>query len=888
MPQAETAEHRRLEESRSRNANWKDWGPYVSERSWGSVREDYSVEGDAWESFPHDQARSRAYRWNEDGLAGFCNRHQNLCLAMALWNGRDPILKERLFGLSGPEGNHGEDVKEYYFYLDATPTHSYMRMLYKYPQAEYPYERLVEEGRRRGSTDREFELVDALEDDWKEGRYFDVLVEYAKEAPDEILCRITATNRGPDPAELHVLPHVWFRNRWSWGNPTQRPELSVAGEGVIHATDSRLGERWWFAEADGSDAPRLLFTENDTNNERLFGVPNAGPHVKDAFHEAVIHGRDACVNPSQVGTKAAARFRKRLEPGESWEIRVRISTRSESLPRAAFDAILRDRLAEADEFYQALHPPELDEDQKRVQRQAWAGLLWNKQFYHYSVELWLEGDPAGPPPPSPRANGRNAEWGHMYCLDVLSVPDKWEYPWFAAWDSAFHGIPLSRLDPEWAKRQMILLLREWYMHPNGQLPAYEWDFSDVNPPVHAHAARRIYEIDRDRNGRADVDFLEEVFHKLLLNFTWWVNRKDSTGRNAFQGGFLGMDNIGVFDRSKPEGLPEGAWIEQADGTAWMGLFCLDMLAIALELAKTRPAYESTATKFFEHFVAISHSINGLGDRIGLWDRQDQFYYDIIRRGDGHPQVLRLRSFVGLVPLFANLAISEETWERLPDFRRRVEWYLKYRPTLADNACLLTTPGPGGYRLLSIADRSKYEAVLTRMLDPNQFLSDYGLRSLSREHAEHPYECDGQSVRYEPAESAVPMYGGNSNWRGPIWFPVNYLMIQSLREAHLYYGSTLTVEHPKGSGTVGDLATIADDLSNRLASIFLRNPADGRRPVFGKTDLFQRDEHWNDHIPFYEYFHGDLGCGLGASHQTGWTALVAELLQETARPDEQAT
>ena len=877
MPHDETAEHRRLAESRARDADWKHWGPYVSERAWGTVREDYSEEGDAWSSFPHDQARSRAYRWNEDGLAGFCNRHQNLCMALAVWNGRDPILKERLFGLNGPEGNHGEDVKEYYFYLDGTPTHSYMRMLYKYPQAEYPYGRLVEEGRGRGRGDREFELIDALGDDWREGRYFDVMVEYAKAGPEDILCRITATNRGPDPAPLHVLPHVWFRNRWSWGYPADRPELAADGEGVIRVRDGHLGERWWYADAR-PHAPDLLFTENDTNTERLFGVPNAGPYVKDAFHEAIVGGHAGRVNPGRAGTKAAAHYRATLGPGESTVIRTRFTPAPRDRPFDEFDATFGRRVAEADAFYEALHAPGLGEDERRVQRQALAGLLWNKQFYHYSVELWAEGDPAGPAPVPARAKGRNADWGHAYCMDVLSVPDKWEYPWFAAWDTAFHCIPLARLDPEWAKRQLVLLLREWYMHPNGQLPAYEWDFSDVNPPVHAHAARRIYEIDRERTGVADVDFLEEVFHKLLLNFTWWVNRKDSAGRNAFQGGFLGMDNIGVFDRSRPEGLPDGAWLEQADGTAWMGLFCLDMLAIALELARTRPAYESTATKFFEHFLAISHSINGIGGRAALWDEEDRFYYDIIRRGDGHPQHLRVRSFVGLVPLLATLAIPAETWDRLPNFRRRVEWYMKYRPLLAGNACLLTTPGAGGHRLMTIPDRAKLESVLARMLDPAQFLSDYGLRSLSREHAASPYECGGQEVRYEPAESTSPIYGGNSNWRGPIWFPVNALMIESLREAHRYYGRTLTVEDPSGSGRRLDLAEVADDLTRRLAGIFLRDASTGRRPVFGSESVFQDDPHWRDHIPFYEYFHGDDGCGLGASHQTGWTALVAELMQ----------
>ena len=878
------AERARLAESLARSADWKSWGPYVSERAWGSVREDYSASGDAWTYFPHDQARSRAYRWNEDGLGGFCNRHQNLCLAVALWNGRDPILKERLFGLSGPEGNHGEDIKEYHFHLDGAPTHSYMKMLYKYPQAEFPYERLVRENARRGRGEGEFELIDALGDQWREGRYFDVFIEYAKADPDDLLCRITAVNRGPDEAELHVLPHVWFRNRWSWGYATPRPELRAAGEALIRVRDDHLGERWWRADARPHE-PVLLFTENATNAERLFGSPNTEPFVKDAFHETIVNGRPDRVNPDRVGTKAAAHYRSTVAPGESMVVRVRFAPTLTTDPFGDFDAIIARRIAETDEFYDELHAPCFTEDERRVQRQALAGLLWNKQFYHYSVELWSRGDPAGPPPPPGRAQGRNAGWEHMYCLDVLSVPDKWEYPWFAAWDTAFHCIPLSRLDPEWAKRQLVLPLREWYMHPNGQLPAYEWDFSDVNPPIHAHAARLIARIDRERTGRLDLDFLEEVFHKLLINFTWWVNRKDVEGRNAFQGGFLGMDNIGVFDRSRPEGLPEGGRLEQADGTAWMGLYCLDMLAIALELAESRPAYESMATKFFEHFVAIAHSINGIRGRIGMWDEDDRFYYDVIRLADGRPQHLRLRSFVGLVPLFATLAIPAETWERLPTFRRRVEWYLKYRSTLASNACLLTQPGAGGYRLLTIVDRRKLEDVLAQMLDPARFLSDYGLRSLSREHAAapfsrqgRPFACGGRTVEYEPAESVSPIYGGNSNWRGPVWFPVNALMIASLREYHRYYGEGLAVEHPVGSGRRRNLAEIADDLSRRLARIFLREGDSGRRAVFGDQPIFQDDPHWRDYVSFHEYFHGDNGAGLGAGHQTGWTAMIAELMQ----------
>jgi hypothetical protein len=874
VPETPTAEHRRLSDSEARRADWKRWGPYLAERAWGTVREDYSPDGSAWDHFPHDHARSRAYRWNEDGLAGFCNRFQNLCLALALWNGRDPFLKERLFGLANEEGNHGEDVKEYYYYLDGVPSHAFMQMLYKYPQVEYPYQRLVEETRRRTRRDREFELIDAMGESLTAGRYFDVVVDYAKADQDDILCRITAYNRGPEPAELHILPHAWYRNTWSWGYGTERPALWAEGRTVVRTAHRHLGERWWYLD-DRPQVPTLLFTENDTNRSRLFGAPNHSPFVKDAFHEAVIHGREDRVNPARRGSKVAAHYRAVVAPGSAMTVRTRLTHAPQSDPFGRFDLILRRRMDEADEFYRAIQTPDLDEDRRHVQRQAYAGLLWSKQFYHYSVELWLDGDPAGPVPPPQRHRGRNAGWRHLYNLDVLSVPDKWEYPWFAAWDTAFHCIVLARVDPEWAKRQLVLLLREWYMHPNGQLPAYEWDFSDANPPVHAHAALRVYEIDRDQSGRADTNFLEEVFHKLLLNFTWWVNRKDPAGRNAFQGGFLGLDNIGVFDRSRPN-LADGRRLEQADGTAWMGLFCLDMLAIALELSRTRPAYEAIATKFFEHFLAISHAINGIDDEIGLWDPEDRFYYDVVRVEGGPPEHLRVRSFVGLIPLCATLTIEPETLERLPHFRRRMEWYLRYRPTLAGNVCLMTQPGESGRRLLALADRAKLEAVVPRLLDPAQFLSRYGLRSLSRALAAEPFVFHHNQVAYEPAESSSPIYGGNSNWRGPIWFPVNYLMVQALREYHRYYGASLTVDLPRGSRRRVTLDQAADEIARRLVKIFLRDPA-GRRPVFGDVRLFQTDPHWRDYIPFYEYFHGDNGSGLGASHQTGWTALVAELI-----------
>jgi Glycosyl hydrolase family 63 C-terminal domain len=857
-----------------RAADWKNWGPYLAERAWGTVREDYSKNGDAWNNFPHDHARSRAYRWNEDGLGGFCNRFQNLCLSIALWNGRDPFLKERLFGLANEEGNHGEDVKEYYYYLDGVPSHAYMRMLYKYPQVEYPYRLLLDENRRRTRAQGEFELIDAVSDALAAGRYFDVFIEYAKADPDDVLCRVTAFNRGPEPALLHVLPQIFYRNTWSWGDPRARPVLSAEGQTMVRGQHRHLGERFWYVD-DRSLVPKLLFTENDTNRERLFGVPNEGPFVKDAFHEAIVNGRDEAVNPQNRGSKAAAHYRALVAPGESLLVRTRFTRSLFERPFDGFDAIVAERLAEADEFFQAIQPPDLDADLRLVHRQACAGLMWTKQFYHYGVELWLDGDPAGPAPPAERQHARNAGWKHVYNLDVLSVPDKWEYPWFAAWDTAFHCIVLARLDPQWAKRQLVLLLREWYMHPSGQLPAYEWDFSDANPPVHAHAVRRVYEISRDVTGEADTDFLEEVFLKLLLNFTWWVNRKDPEGRNAFQGGFLGLDNIGVFDRSRPN-LGAGRRLEQADGTAWMALYCLDMLAIALELSRTRKAYEAVATKFFEHFVAISHAINGFAGEIGMWDPVDAFYYDVVRVQGAPSEHLKVRSIVGLIPLCAVLALEPGTLERLPHFRRRVEWYQRYRPTLTGNLCLMTQPGDNGTKLLALPDRAKLEAVLPRLLDPAQFLSDFGLRSLSRGLADEPFFYHGNRVAYEPAESTYPIYGGNSNWRGPIWFPVNYLMIDALREYHRYYGASLTVPLPRGGEQRVSLAEVAAELATRLIRIFARDER-GRRPVLGDTSLFQTDPHWRDWIPFFEYFHGDNGSGLGASHQTGWTALVAELI-----------
>jgi hypothetical protein len=891
MNQPKSAEHQRLADSAARKADWKNWGPYVSERAWGTVREDYSESGAAWDSFPHDHARSRAYRWNEDGLGGFCNRFQNLCLGVALWNEQDPILKERLFGLTGPEGNHGEDVKEYYYYLDSTPTHAYAKMLYKYPQVAYPYANVVEENRRRDRQAPEYELIDALRDAFADNRYFDIFIEYAKAGEEDLLCRISAVNRSAIAAPLHLLPHLWYRNDWSWGSPNHpRPEL-IASEPLhpstltVYTNHRHLSERWWYVHVEGHNQAQLLFSENETNTARLFGVPNQAPYVKDSINDAVVHGQMDRVNPAGVGSKVAAHFQVMLQPGQTFTVQTRLSNKAYDDPFIDFDAIFDQRIQEADEFYALIQNPRLNADERLVQRQAFAGLLWSKQLYHYSVELWLNGDPAGPPPPEGRKHGRNRDWAHLYNNDVISMPDKWEYPWYAAWDLAFHMLPVAMIDPEWAKRQLILLLREWYMHPNGQIPAYEWAFGDVNPPVHAWAAWRVYKIDRNITGHADTDFLERVFQKLLLNFTWWVNRKDTRGQNIFQGGFLGLDNIGVFDRSAP--LPTGGELEQADGTAWMAMYCLNMLAIALELARTRPAYEDVATKFFEHFVYIANAIGNFHGDEGLWDEADGFFYDALHLADNSHIPLKIRSFVGLIPLFAVETLDPDLLERLPRFRKRMEWFIQYRPDWVEHLSLRTDPGEGGRYLLSLVNHQQLTRVLGRMLDPGQFLSDYGLRALSKEHEHNPYifHLDGYSlsVGYEPAESSSGLFGGNSNWRGPLWFPVNYLMIESLQKYHHYYGDRLQVELPSGSGQAANLHQVATELSRRLTRIFLRDEQ-GRRAVFGAVAQFQHDPHWRDYLLFYEYFHGDNGAGIGASHQTGWTALVAKLLQQSGGSD----
>ncbi len=902
-------EWKRLEESRDRKAHWKRWGPYLSERQWGTVREDYSEFGTAWDYFPHDQARSRAYRWGEDGLGGISDRHQKICFAIALWNGQDAILKERLFGLTGSEGNHGEDVKEYYFYLDSTPTHSYMKFLYKYPQKAFPYARLVEENRRRGKQETEFELLDSGL--FEEDRYFDVVIEYAKATPEDILIRITAYNRGPEAAHLELLPTLWFRNTWSWDPSAKRPMLSKEADGrgaaVIRAEESMYGKRWLLCEG----TPELLFTENETNLQRLFGVANRTPYVKDGINNYVVHGEGDAVNPEQTGTKASARYRLRIEPGASVTLRLRLTDQAsfgralatagvpngpvrKSLGAAAapapvenpfgpgFDKLLAQRIAEADEFYSKRMPKGLSKDAQSVQRQAFAGMLWSKQFYHYDVNAWLEGDPAGPPPAASRRNGRNKEWAHLYNADIISMPDKWEYPWYAAWDLAFHCIPLAQIDPDFAKEQLTLMLREWYMHPNGQLPAYEWAFGDVNPPVHAWACWRVYKIEKRIRGVADRVFLEHAFHKLLLNFTWWVNRKDADGMNVFQGGFLGLDNIGVFDRSAP--LPTGGHIEQSDGTSWMGMYCLNMLAIALELARENQAYEGVASKFFEHFVHISHAMNDLGgEGISLWDEQDGFYYDVLHLPNGDHFPLRVRSMVGLIPLYAVETLESDILGMLPGFKRRMQWFIDNKPELREHIRTTEVPGGGTRYLLSIVNCERLPKVLRYMLDESEFLSDYGIRAISRVHREKPFmlEANGMSHRvdYEPAESSTGLFGGNSNWRGPIWFPVNYLLIESLQKFHHFVGNDVRVEYPTGSGQMKTLWEVSAELSRRLARIFLRD-RDGRRPVFGEAEKFQTDAHWRDYVPFHEYFHGDTGRGVGASHQTGWTGLVAKLIEQS--------
>ena len=879
-----TAEEERLAGDARRDKNWKRWGPYLAERQWGTVREDYSPDGKGWEYFPHDHARSRAYRWGEDGLLGFTDRECRLCFALALWNGRDPFLKERLFGLTNPEGNHGEDVKECYYYLDATPTYTYAKALYKYPQAEFPYARLVEESRRRSRADPEFELADSGVFDG--GRYFDVFAEYAKASPNDILIRITVANRGPDAAELHLLPTLWFRNTWIWGCKHEgcgcEPRIALAGDGMLVAEHESLGK---FRLAAGS-SPRFLFTNNETNTQRLFGAPNRSPHVRDAFHEYVVGNRTDAINPANTGTKAAAHYKLEIPAHGEAVVRLRLFSEDEAPSEPlgkAFDEVYALRQREADEYSASVRSARLDDEQHRVQRQACAGLLWSRQFYHYVVQDWLDGDANMPPPPASRKLGRNHEWTHLYNRDVISMPDKWEYPWYAAWDLAFHMIPMARLDPDFAKQQLVLLLREWYMHPNGQLPAYEFNFDDVNPPVHAWACWRVFKMTGARSERDRV-FLSRCFQKLVINFTWWVNRKDIEGNNLFQGGFLGLDNIGVFDRSKP--LPTGGHLEQADGTAWMAFYCATMMAMALELARDNPATEDMASKFFEHFIAIADAMNTLGGA-GLWDEEDGFYYDQLRIGD-RSVPLRVRSLVGLIPLIAVEVLEDEAVARLPGFSKRMKWFLEHRHDLACKIAYMDSgcgAGIHGRRLLAIPSRARLERLLRYVFDENEFLSPYGIRSLSRYHRDHPFvfraNGDEYRVAYEPGESGSWLFGGNSNWRGPVWFPLNYLIIEALERYHHFYGDSLQMEFPTGSGHRMNLQQIAGELARRLASLFMPD-AQGRRPCHGDERRYTDDPHWRDLLLFHEYFHGDTGRGCGASHQTGWTALVARLLGDIAK------
>jgi hypothetical protein len=871
------SETMRLSQADADAKPWRRWGPYLSERQWGTVREDYGADGDAWAYLPHEQARSRAYRWGEDGLGGFSDDQQILCLCVALWNGNDPILKERLFGLTNAEGNHGEDVKELYYYLDAVPTYSYARMLYKYPQAAYPYERLIEENRGRGKQQPEFELIDTGLFD--EDKYFDIDIEYAKSDVDDILLRITATNRGPQEARLHVLPQVWFRNTWGWFDDAEKPSLNAINDGAIGVEHATLGKFTVHYEKPQD----LLFCDNETNTPKVFGGTDLNGYFKDAFHEVLVNGNAGAVNPAKTGTKAAGVYAPMIPAGGNVVVRVRLGPgRPNAKAFADFDEVFRQRLSEAETFYANLQKHIPDEDARRVQRQAFAGMLWSKQYYYYDIRSWLDGDPGHPAPPEGRKSGRNSDWFHFYAADVISMPDKWEYPWFAAWDWAFHLVTLALIDPRFAKDQLILLCQVWYMHPNGEMPAYEWNFSDVNPPVHAWAALRIYEMDKRRNGgKGDLQFLERVFIKLLLNFTWWVNRKDPSGRNVFQGGFLGLDNIGIFDRSAP--LPVDGTLTQSDGTSWMAMFCLNMLRIALELAQENHAYEDIAMKFGEHFLLIGGAMTNLGDEgLGLWDDQDRFYYDWLILSSGERIPLRLRSMVGLIPLFAVEILDESLLAGAPEFNRRMMWYLRHRPELAGLVSRLENTGPENCRLLSIARAFRMKRVIERMLDESEFLSPYGVRAISRHYLDHPYVFEygayRSEVKYLPAESDSGMFGGNSNWRGPIWMPVNYLIIESLCKFGSFYGDGFRVECPKGSGNMLCLDEIADELRNRLTRLFLRD-GDGRRPVFNGNEKLQTDPHFKDYLLFHEYFDGDDGHGVGASHQTGWTGLVANLIDE---------
>lgn len=871
------AEQRRLAEAEARLKHWKRWGPYLAERAWGTVREDYSASGTAWEYLPHDDARSRAYRWTEDGILGFCDNHQRICFALAFWNGKDPILKERLFGVTGNEGNHGEDVKEVYYYLDCTPSNSYFKGLYKYPQAEFPYAALVAENRRRSRNDPEYELADTGV--FAESRYFDIFAEYAKNDVDDLLIRITLANRGPDEAPLVFLPTIWFRNTWVWSGIKDPPRLRAADSGEIALEHPEAGT--FLLSLDGE--PELLFTENETNTERFYNWRGENRFYKDAFHQYLVHGCHDAVNPVREGTKTCAAYRLAMPPGAETVLQFRFRRAgAPELARKDWGSVFEARIREANEFY-AQFGQNLPGEARSVQRQAFAGLFWSKQFYHYVIETWLEGDSAMPKPPASRQDGRNHRWRHLYNEDVISMPDKWEYPWYAAWDLAFHVVAIAVADPDFAKSQLNLFMREWYLHPNGQVPAYEWAFGDVNPPVHAWATWRVFKIDQRTKGKPDFQFLERVFHKLLMNFTWWVNRKDSEGANIFEGGFLGLDNIGLFDRSAA--LPSGWLLEQSDGTAWMAMYCLNMLKIALLLANQDSSYEDIASKFFEHFLYITHAINHHAGS-GLWDEEDGFYYDHLRASDGRSVFVRVRSLVGLVPVFAAATLELDTLERHSGFKKRMEWFIEHRPDLTGGLAPLTEGGMERRRLLSVVNRARLERILKYVFSEQEFLSPYGIRSLSRHYGAEPYHLaiDGASfeIDYEPAESRTGTFGGNSNWRGPVWFPMNFLFIEALQRLNHYYGDSFTVEFPTGSSQRLTLGRIATELSRRLAALFLPDES-GKRPVFRGNHLFQTDPNFRPYMHFHEYFHGETGQGLGASHQTGWTGLIAKLLQQNGAP-----
>lgn len=866
-------EKQRIKSIRTDNHKWRKWGPYLADRQWGTVREDYSPEGKPWDYLTFSDAKSKAYRWGEDGIAGISDDQQLICFSVALWNKKDPILKERFFGLNGNEGNHAEDVKEHYYYLDNTPTHSYMKMLYKYPQSEFPYSLLLEENKKRTKTDAEFELIDTgiFDDD----NYFDIFVEYAKTSEEDILIKITAYNRGSNKAALNILPQIWFRNTWHWGKDNYQPELYLADSNSIKIINKNIGEYNLYFEDD----PQVLFCDNETNNRRLYNSDNNSKYTKDGIEDFIIEKNKNAVNPGKTGTKAACNYDLEIDGGSYKTIKLRLTQNQVRKPFQNFDNIFDKRKSEADKFYAEIQKELKDEDEKNVQRQAFAGMLWNKQFYYYDVEEWINGDKGQPKPPEQRKDVRNKDWLHLNNADIISMPDKWEYPWYATWDLAFHCIPFAMIDTEFAKEQLILFTREWYMHPNGQLPAYEWNFSDVNPPVHAWAAWRVYKIDQKLQGKSDTDFLERVFHKLLLNFTWWVNKKDHDGHNIFQGGFLGLDNIGVFNRS--EQLPIGGHLDQADGTSWMAMFSLNMLRISLELAKTKPIYQDLATKFFEHFLYIAQSITNMGCKgVGLWDDEDEFYYDALHVDDKITR-LKIRSMVGLIPLFAVEVLDPDLLNQLPEYTARLNWFLTNKPEMAKLVSRWDEEGVGKRHLLSLLRGHRMKKLFKRLLDESEFLSDYGIRSLSKYHNEHPYEfdLDGEKyrVKYTPAESDTWLFGGNSNWRGPIWFPVNFLIIESMYRFHHYYGDEFKIECPTNSGKFVTIKEAADELAVRLSKIFLKDK-NGLRPVFGNNKKIQNDPHFKDYILFNEYFHGDNGRGAGASHQTGWTGLIAKILQ----------